>query len=295
MAFTLDFFRSQVDGLIDADDALLPPLARYRQILAAVDHYSADNPNQVAADVTGAATRYYAIAANLTSWVEGLSRVVSIQYPAPVVASDETPVYLDDDDWRDDYWQAVSGTQTRYLYLPNHQPAATETMRVTYTCPWAWSASTVTTGTITKSGHGFALSDYVYQDDDTDEWTKGDVRTSTRIVTVRTADTFTAALLQCSIPPADFFAVCNLAASFCLSALAAKFAKTSDSTISADSVNHDARSGSHAARAKEYLKMYQAHMGLDKESEVAAAGMFVDLALGETPGAGERRFLHERD
>jgi len=292
MAFTLDFFKSQVDGLIDADDNLLPSLARYRQIMAAVDHYSADHPNEIAADVTGAATRYYAVAANLTSWVEGLSSILRIQYPAPVIASNETPVYLDDDDFQDNYWAAVSGVQTRYLYLPNHMPAATETMRVTYACPWAWSASS-TTVSITKAAHGFVAGDYLYQDTTTGEWVKGDVRTSTHVVTVKATDTFTAALLQCSIPPADFFAVCNLAASLCLSALAAKFAKTSDSTISADSVNHDARSGSHEARAKYFMKLYQSHMGLDKDTTVAAAGMFVDLGLGDTPDEG-RRYLHDR-
>lgn len=293
MAFPLSFFLAHVDNLIDADSDILPELARYRQILAAVDRYSMDAPQEIAADVTGAATRYYAIAANLTSWVEGLSHVVSIQYPAPTIASNETPVYLDDDDWRDDYWQAVTGTQTRYLYLPNHQPAATETMRITYTCPYAWSASTVTE-VITQSGHAFVAGDYVYQATDTLKWTAGDVRTSTHIVTAKTTDTFTVALLQCSIPPADFFAVCNLAASFCLRAMAAKFAKTSDSTISADSVNHDARSGTHAARAKDFLQQYNAHMGLDKESEVKAAGMFVDLGLGDTAGEG-RPYLHRED
>jgi hypothetical protein len=293
MAFPLSFFLAQVDNLIGADDAILSQLARYRQVLAAVDRYSTDAPNEIAADVTGAATRYYAVAANLTSWIEGLSRVVSIQYPAPTIASNETPVYLDDDDWRDDYWQAVTTVQTRYLYLPNHQPAATETMRITYTCPWAWSASTLTES-ITQDAHGFAVGDYLYQETGATAWTKGDVRTATHIVTVKAANSFTAALLQCSIPPADFFAVCDLAASLCLSAIAAKFARSSDSTISADSVNHDARSGSHEARAKDALKRYLAHMGLDKEGEVKAAGMFIDLGLGETPAWPEgRRYLHE--
>ncbi len=143
MAFLITSLSAVVDSLIAADSDVLSQPARYRIVQAAVARYSGDKPDEDTLNVTGAASRYYAIAANLTLWQEGLSRVTAIQYPAPTVASNETPVYLDADNWRDDYWQTVTSTQTRYLYLPNHSPAATETMRITYTCPWAWTGCCV--------------------------------------------------------------------------------------------------------------------------------------------------------
>ncbi len=275
MAFLITSLSAVVDSLIAADSDVLSQLARYRIVQAAVARYSGDKPDEDTLNVTGAASRYYAIAANLTLWQEGLSRVTAIQYPAPTVASNETPVYLDADNWRDDYWQTVTSTQTRYLYLPNHSPAATETMRITYTCPWAWTAST-TTVAVTQAAHGFAVSDYIYQDPTA--WAKaGDIREASHKITVKDTNTFTAAVLEADVPAADFFAICNLAAGICCEAIAAKFSRTTDSTIAADSVSHVSRAGEHAKRAQEFIKFYERHMGLDKEADVPAAGTFVEV------------------
>lgn len=119
----LSTFRDQVDYLLQSNADELPEIAVDQQIEAAVERYSHDLPDEVTTDVTGDGGKYYATS-NLTSFVDGFSHIVSIEYPAATIASDETPQYLEPEDWDDDYW----ASSTRYLFLPNHSPAATETM-----------------------------------------------------------------------------------------------------------------------------------------------------------------------
>lgn len=132
MATTTATFLNVVDGLISADDDEITQIRRNECVKAAFERYSLDNPQEITGDITGDAGNYYAVG-GLTSWSEGFSRVLSIQYPAPTVASDEAPVYLDPEDYDDDYWDG----STRYIYLPNHAPASTEKMRVRYSAPYA--------------------------------------------------------------------------------------------------------------------------------------------------------------
>lgn len=136
MAFTKSTFRNQVEILIGPDDANLE-LSDFNLdnvIEAALERYSRDAPDDSTDDVTGDGGRYYDIETSLSSWSEGFSQVVEIEYPAQAIADDEVPQYLDEDDWRDDYRQGG----TRYLFLPNHAPAATETMRIKYTIPYTF-------------------------------------------------------------------------------------------------------------------------------------------------------------
>jgi len=137
MSFTLSTFRAYVDDLIDADDEILAEGARDRRIKDALRKYSNDAPDTEIDDVTGDDGRYYAVVSNLSEWSEGFSRIEAIEYPAATVADDEAPVYLEADDWRDDYWVS----DTRYLYLPSHAPSTTETMRIEYTVPYEFSSS----------------------------------------------------------------------------------------------------------------------------------------------------------
>lgn len=224
MTIGLATFRAQVDYLIDADDDIISEDARDELIKAAVERYSHDAPDTHTDDVSGDGGKYYGVSASLASWAEGFSRVTEIEYPAATIASDETPVYLEPEDWRDDYWAEVTSVQTRYLYLPNHSPAATETMRITYTVPY----------------------------------------------------TFSGAPLVVDVPTQDFFAVCHLSAGLICQAIAAKFARSSDSTILADSVNHMTRSAEHARRAKEFMALYEKHLGLGEAADIKATGEFVD-------------------
>lgn len=111
-------------------------------VKAAVNRYGRDVPGPPQVDdVTGDGGKYYVIPTELSSWSEGFSRIILIEYPAAAIAADETPYYLEDEDWRDNYWSDVSGTRTRHLFLPNHAPASTETMRISYSIPYTWSDS----------------------------------------------------------------------------------------------------------------------------------------------------------
>jgi hypothetical protein len=137
----LSDFLNQLDALVSANNDELSQARREDVVRAALERYSHDRPDTQTDDVTGDGGRYYAITTELASWIEEFSRIRSIEYPAAVIASDELPQYLEDEDWQDDYWADVSGTQTRHLLLPNHSPAATETMRITYTVPWTLSGA----------------------------------------------------------------------------------------------------------------------------------------------------------
>ena len=277
MAITLDVFKAQTDNLISADNNELSVLARYRNIKAALERYSRDVPDDYVEDELGDGGKYYKLtgtSAVLANWVEGFSRVMEIEYPAVTIASDGTPVYLQPEDFRDDYWQGGE----RYLFLPNHSPAATETMRIRFGVPYDWTASAVTTS-VTQTAHGFVVNDYIYLDGAT--WYKAtDSRVATHKVTAAATDTFTAAVLQADPPVQDFFAVCHLAAGLCCQSVAARYSRSSDSTINADAVDHRTRGDMFASRAKEFIKMYERHIGIGAPGEdgkaVQAAGAFVD-------------------
>lgn len=234
MSTALTTFQTQVDLLINADNDEFAAASRQAEIKHAVEAYSGDKPLEVSTDVTGDAGNYYpltGVSAVLTSWSEGFSRVVSIEYPAATVASDETPVMLEPRDWDDDYWAGG----VRYLRLPNHAPTATEKLRVRYTAPYVWTASAVDT------------------------------------------------------PVGDFYAICCLAASFCCAAIAARYSRTSESSLSADSVSHRSRGDMFASRAKEFDKAYRAHVG----ARARGSAQFInwDTAPGWPSG---RQYLYHR-
>lgn len=132
MSVDVDSLIAYAIGLAQIDETVVPVASQQDIVGAAVERYGHDRPDDTVTDVTGDGGRYYPIVSSLTSWVEGFSSITSIEYPAIAIASDDVPVYLDSDDWDDDY--KVAGT--RYLFLPNHSPASTETMRIRYTVPY---------------------------------------------------------------------------------------------------------------------------------------------------------------
>ena len=204
------------------------------------------------------------------------------------MASDETPQYLDPEDWDDDYWDG----STRFLWLPNHAPAATEAMRIRHTAPYDWTAS-ASTEAVAYVGHGFSVDDWLYKEELT--WIEAtDARIATHQVTaVADNDNYARALLEADPPVQDFFAVCHLAGGLCAQAIADKYSRTSDSTIAADSVDHLSRADQWSRRARELMALYADHMGIgsDAGTVAPAAGDFVDwdTAPGWSPG---RRYLH---
>lgn len=238
MATALSTFLAQVEILIGPDDANLEldDSELNTLIKAAVERYSKDTPNDVTEDVTGDGGRYYDINTELASWVEGFSHIVEIEYPAEDIADDTVPQYLDDEDWHDDYFSGG----TRFLFLPNHSPDGTETLRIKYTAPYTFSGSPEEVDT----------------------------------------------------PTQDFYAICNLAACLACQAISAKYSRTSDSTIAADSASHTSRASEFARRSKEYCAFYEEHLGLGEDPDFQqAAGDFVDLDTAPSWPTG-RRFLY---
>src|SRR3990167_6873446 len=141
MTFELSEFLTQLMNMVPEADTELAAIIRNQLIKQAVVDYSRDRPDTIASDVTGDSGNYYPInATNLPSWADEFSHILTIQYPAPVVASDETPVYLDTEDWDEDYYAGG----VRYLFLPNHAPGATEKLRITHTAPYLWTVGTAT-------------------------------------------------------------------------------------------------------------------------------------------------------
>lgn len=292
MAFTLDAFKAQVDNLISAQDSEFSDLARYRMVKAAVERYSRDAPDTYSEDEAGDGGKYYDLtgaSAKLANWVEGFSRVTAIQLPAPTVASDESPNYLEPEDWDDDYWAGG----VRYLFLPHHAPAATDTMRITFTVPYSWAISSVVT-TVSQTAHGLSVDDYAYVDPSDSKWYEApEQRVAThQVATVTDADNFTAKILQTTVPPRDFFAICHLAAALSCQAIAARYSRTMETSIAADSVAHITRAVEFSNRAKEFEKLYRQHLGLDAEQVQHGAAAFVDLDTAPGWPAGRQYLFH---
>lgn len=92
--------------------------------------------------------------------------------------------------------------------------------------------------------------------------------------------------VQNTVPQIHEDALCNLAASLCSGALASAYAQTSDSTITADSVDHMSKSREYAARAKVQKQNYLDQIGI-KEGEVPPASVIKDIKTNY-PGGSDR-------
>jgi hypothetical protein len=96
------------------------------------------------------------------------------------------------------------------------------------------------------------------------------------------------------IPAQYFSAYCYLAASCCCTAISARYSRTNDSTIGADSVNHLSRAQEWANRAKDYMKNYLLWVGNDSEQPAAPAAAFVEIESGPRNPAGARYLYHRK-
>ena len=286
MSIRISAFLVQMMNTVPEADTELEKVDRYQHIKAAVVDYGRYKPDRQTADITGDGGKYYVInTTNFPGWNDGFSRVQSIEYPAATIASDEHPVYLEAEDWTEDYYDASSN---RYLFLPNHAPPATETMRVTYNGLYTWSASTITIA-VAKTSHGFSVDDYVYQDKD-GNWVDandvaGQLLATHKVTVVTDSDNFTIAELSVGVPDVDFFAICHKAACLACQALAERFSRTTDSTISADAVNHTSRSQEFANRAKDYCQMYANHLGIGSALSKPKGGSSADATMAKPASA----------
>lgn len=98
------------------------PLGEAEKIFAidaAIKKYSSHRPLEVAEDVPGNGTEDYALS-SLASWSEGFSAVKKVDFPV-------------DTELLDADWEIIRKPAGRYLRL-SKTPAATETLRVFYTC-----------------------------------------------------------------------------------------------------------------------------------------------------------------
>ena len=101
-----------------------------RAVAGAIARYTQDRANRVVGSFVGDGTSTYDLSAKgLTGWTEALSQVTEISYPYS--AADEN--VLGSQDW----FVIDDPTNGKTLYLPNSAPAATETVRIRYTAPWA--------------------------------------------------------------------------------------------------------------------------------------------------------------
>ena len=69
-----------------------------------------------------------------------------------------------------------------------------------------------------------------------------------------------------TVPDSDLDAVCHLAGSLALRALAARFAKTSEPTISADAINYRSKAQEYSQLAQRLLDLYREEIGLSPTS-----------------------------
>jgi len=77
---------------------------------------------------------------------------------------------------------------------------------------------------------------------------------------------------SCTINEFDWEAVCHLAASFCFTALAAKYSQIENPTIEADVIDYQRRHDECLGLAKVHEEFYNQHMGIGKEKEMTTTG-----------------------
>ena len=137
MAFDLANAQTEARARVQDQSATNPHLDSSADltpaIRSALARYSHDAPQQVISEFAGNGGQYYGLLASLTLFKEGFSSILGINYPAAVIATNDTPVVLDPKlDWMI-LPVNVATVRTLELYLPNHKPTASELVRIAYT------------------------------------------------------------------------------------------------------------------------------------------------------------------
>lgn len=102
-------------------------------ITPALSQFSADRPYQDVAETAGAGTSYLDLPAE---WVDGFSRLVSIEYPA----RQNPPEYLDETTFT--VVRDPATVATKVILLTTVMPTASEWVRIEYTRPWPTPTAT---------------------------------------------------------------------------------------------------------------------------------------------------------
>jgi hypothetical protein len=122
---TLQDYITAIGSLVGGD----LPLGEAEKIQAinkAVKRYSLDRIREIAEDETGNGGYDYALNL-LESWIEGFSTVKKIEYPITDDLYDNSNILTDD------AWMIYLKPAGKVIRLLEDQPAATETLRITYT------------------------------------------------------------------------------------------------------------------------------------------------------------------
>ena len=85
---------------------------------------------------------------------------------------------------------------------------------------------------------------------------------------------------QSTLPAADDEAVANLAAAFCLEAIAARYLSTKDPGLDADVTDYQSRADQARRLAEKFRRAFLDHQGIGDDSGQAGEGAVVDTDLG---------------
>ena len=133
-AATRTHVRNRLLDLGDVNPLLEDGATLDEAITAALSRYSLDRPRQLVADVNGSGSPFYPLTGAskvLTSWLDGLSSILAIDYPAGTVSASYQPTYLNQTfDWR-----LYADSTVTYLRLLTVTPKTGEKLRITYTAP----------------------------------------------------------------------------------------------------------------------------------------------------------------
>lgn len=245
----------------------------------AVEQYSKDVPREVVSQFVGVNKYDYDISNYLSSWVDDFSVIKEIEYPV----GDQTKNLIEDIDWE--------------IYEPDTSA---------YTMATAASAGTQGTLSSTANYVYFQEDNCVYLSDGTNSqvnWLTANASTA-GVLTFKNAldnDYTTVTRRKClrfpyytpdsdevvavryttyphtlddstdTIPTGDYLAVAYLSAAMTALFLSAKYAKSSDSSISADTVDYLSKSEQWKTVAEEYFKQYNDHIGQKEDSEVGSS------------------------
>lgn len=98
---------------------------------------------------------------------------------------------------------------------------------------------------------------------------------------------------ETTVPDVDRDAVAYWAAALCCTAIATRYSRTNDATLSADGIRHTTREQAFQKRAKEFKALYREAMGLDDDGDDDdAAGEWVDWDTMPTLPMGRRFLFH---
>ncbi len=100
-----------------------------------------------------------------------------------------------------------------------------------------------------------------------------------------------------TVPPMDFYAVCDYAASLCLEAMAARASQIGDSTMGADTVNYRSKAQEYLSLAAKIRKRYYNQLGIEETPANVEnrAAISVGNLRNIMSTAGVDRLVHGKD